>query len=543
MQNFRRYPNKPRSKTIDGIVSSRRQSSGSIDFRRPQTPQLKPRAVTIDNFSRPQGFRPGQRAQIAAPGMGTAANLHGVRSRPGAHSTASATKHDRKKKRTPRQLLMRSMMSVALVGLIGGGFLFGKGYLKARQIFKGGADGAAALQDNVDPSLLRGEGDGRVNIMLLGRGGEGHTAADLTDTLLIASIDPLQKESALVSVPRDFYVRVPDLGSMKINSVYANAKQQALNGSQSPNQIKEADKAGLQAVKQALEESMGIPIHYYAMVDFEAFRKAIDTVGGITIDVPEQLYDPMVAWENNNNPLIASQGVQHFNGKRALLYARSRHGSARGDFDRAARQRAIIVALKDKVLSAGTFGNPLKISQLADAFGDHVHTDLNVNDLMRLYTIAKEMPSDKVASIGLADPPNNFITTDFVDGQSVVVPTAGVFNFKEIQSYIRNTLKDGFLRNENASVTILNGTTTTGLATGRSEELKSYGYNVDTIGDTPTKNYSHTILVDLRKGDKKYTRRYLEKRLNVTAIDNLPDGAIQPGNADFVIILGRNESL
>jgi LCP family protein required for cell wall assembly len=543
MQNFRTHANRPRPKTIEGIITPGSRGNGTIDFRRPSARQPAPRVTRIDDFNRPQGFQPSQRTQIGTMRPAAPAHPRPASLRTGVNTSALGANHARKKKtKTPRQLLMRSMVSVAFVGLIGGGFLFGN-FLKARQIFKGGADGAAALQDNVDPSLLRGEGDGRVNIMLLGRGGDGHTAADLTDTLLIASIDPLQKEAALLSVPRDLYVQVPELGGMKVNSVYANAKQQVLSGRQTPNLQNEAEKAGLAAVQKALEDSMGIPIHYYTMVDFEAFRKAIDTVGGVTIDVPEQLYDPMVAWENNNSPIIAQQGIQHFNGKRALLYARSRHGSARGDFDRAARQRAIIVALKDRVLSAGTFGNPLKMSQLADAFGDHVSTNMNVNELMRLYTIGKDIPSNKVASIGLADPPNNFITTDFVYGQSVVVPTAGLGNFKEIHHYVRNTLKDGFLRNENASVMVLNGTATDGLATQRTDELKSYGYNVDVVGDAPTKNYGHTILVDLRKGSKKYTRRYLEKRLNVTAVENLPDGAIQPGNADFVIILGRNENL
>jgi LCP family protein required for cell wall assembly len=432
-----------------------------------------------------------------------------------------------------------------LVVLTGGGFAL-KTYLKTRNIFKGTSEGAAALNKEVDPTLLKGEGDGRVNVLLLGKGGPGHTAPDLTDTLLIASIDPIAKETALLSIPRDFWVKSPSGGQSKINAVYANAKSKVLNSytlkQQTPAVKEQAEAAGVKAIETTISDMLGIPLHYYAMVDFEAFRQAIDAVNGIDVDVKTQLYDPTVAWENGNNPLIAAVGMQHFDGKKALLYARSRHGSARGDFDRTERQREIITALKSKVLSLGTFANPLKINQLLDAFGDHVSTDFSLNEMTRVYDIVKDIPAAKIQSLGLADSPNNFVTTDTVNGQSVVRPRAGLFAYSEIQSFVRNTLRDSFLKSENASIIILNGTTTPGLATLKSTELKSYGYNVTQVADAPTKTYEKTLLIDLSNGTNKYTKNYLEKRLNVTAGNSLPDTNIVSGTADFVIILGSNES-
>lgn len=239
--------------------------------------------------------------------------------------------------------------------------------------------------------------------------------------------------------------------------------------------------------------------------------------------------------------LNVKTGVQHMDGFRALAYSRSRMTSTRGDFDRSERQRSVIIALKEKVLTAGTYSNPIKISQLLDAFGDHVKTNLTIDEMMRLYTIGKDVTADKISSVGLADPPNNYVTTGNIGGLSVVIPRAGVGNYSEIQSYIRNTLKDAFMRDENASVTVLNGTTTPGLATKQAEELKAYGYNIATIGDAPTKNYSQTTLIDLRDGTKKYTKHYLEKRLGVIATTKLPDSTIIPGTADFIIILGSND--
>lgn len=430
------------------------------------------------------------------------------------------------------------VIGVILVLLVG--FLVAKGYLKLRNIFRGGAGTAAALQDGVDPSQLRGEGDGRVNILILGKGGPGHDGPDLTDTLLLLSIDPIQKEAGLLSIPRDLWTQTDNGSSYsKINAVYINAKDSALAQGKTKAQ---AESIGIKTAQRTVEKFLGIPMHYYVMVDFEAFRKAIDTVGGVSINVKAPLYDKTVAWENNWNPLIAGQGMQVFNGKRALLYVRSRHGTARGDFDRTERQRELLIALNKKVLSLGTFSNPLRISQLMDAFGNHVRTDLNIENSRRLYELGKEIDASKVKSISLADPPNELVESRTIAGLSVVVPTAGIGNYDAIHNYVRNKLKDGFIRKENANIVILNGSKSPGLATQKAKELKSYGYNVTKVDNAPDNNYQHTMLVDLRNGDKKYTRHYLQLRFKVNAVGDLPDKNIDPGWADFVIILGQDAS-
>ena len=133
------------------------------------------------------------------------------------------------------------------------------------------------------------------------------------------------------------------------------------------------------------------------------------------------------------------------------------------------------------------------------------------------------------------------LTTSSIGGLSVVVPKAGLNNYKDIQSFIRNTLKDSFIKNENASVMVLNGTRVPGLATAKADELKSYGYNVTDVANAPTKDYARTIVVDMRGGSKKYTKRYLEQRFKTIATSNLPDSNINSGNADFVIILGADQ--
>lgn len=428
--------------------------------------------------------------------------------------------------------------------LLIGGFLAFKGYINLNKVLKGGG-GAAALNANVDPSKLKGEGDGRVNILLLGRGGEGHEAPDLTDTIIIASIDPIAKEASLLSVPRDLYVPVQSGGSMKINAVYFTGKEASLAKTSRQKQTdavkNQAEEAGFTLLEQTIERNLGLPIHYHTIVDFGGFKQAVDTVGGVDINAPSAVTETMRI-DGKTYKLDVKPGQQHMDGFEALAYSRSRYTSARGDFDRSERQRLVLVALKEKTLSAGTFSNPAKISGLLDTLGTRVRTNFNIQDLQRLYDLGKEINQSKINSIGLADPPNNYVTTANVGGQSVVVPRAGTADFSEIKGYLRNTLKDSFLRDENASIAVLNGTETAGLATEKANELKSFGYNITTIANAPTRAYPKTVIVDLRGGIKKYTKSYLEKRFDATTVATLPDATIVPGTADFVIILGTDQS-
>lgn len=546
MENFRKFkaPHKTSSGAVDGFVGGTRPTGRNV---RPG-PSTRPTDLAsgrLDNFRKTDGFRSNAQATIRS-GATTNQSIgrNPMRADDGRiQLDLPPSGANKKKKRSKKKVILRSFFSLIIVFVLLGSFMFGNAYLKARKIF-GGGGGAPALNADVDPTKLKGEGDGRVNILMLGKGGAGHDGADLTDTIIIASIDPIQKEMSLLSLPRDFWVKT-DKGQSKINAVYANAKNSVLSGKKTSDINKRAEDAGEAAVESEVEEITGIPIHYYVMVDFTAFEKAINIVGGVDLNVDkdgvvfERLWDETT---HKNYTLDVKEGPNHFDGQRALFYSRSRHTSARGDFDRAERQRKILVALKDKIMSAGTYSNPLKVTQLVNDFGDHVHSNLSTGEIMRVYDIVKSIDSNKIGSVGLADPPNNYIKTGMYNGQSIVQPTAGLFEYGDIQNFVRNTLRDGYLRKENANIAVYNGSTITGLAGKRATDLKSYGYNITVVDNAPTKNYTQTILVDFTGGKKKYTQHYLEQRLKVTAVTQLPDDRINPNGADFVIILGQNES-
>ncbi|MCE7936981.1 LytR family transcriptional regulator [Candidatus Saccharibacteria bacterium CPR2] len=408
-------------------------------------------------------------------------------------------------------------------------FLGVKLFFAIRNIVDRAGDGALALQDNVDPSMLNGEGDGRVNILLMGIGGEGHEAPNLADTIIVASIDPFAHEVALLSIPRDFYVEIDGYGSSRINAAHAYGEDYGYEG------------GGVALMEKTVEEVLDIPIHYYVRADFAGFVQAVNAVGGVDVNVTNPVYDDYnIAWQNGGVPYTVEEGWHHFDGQEALLFVRSRYTSARGDFDRGERQRQLLTALKDRVLSLGTFSNPAKLYSLIDSAGNHVRTNLQISEMLRLYEIGKEVQNDKIISVGLDNGEDNYLKSANIGGASVLIPKLGEGNYEDIQKYVRSIFVDGFLRKEGATVDVLNGSGIEGLATEKADELKSYSYNVINVDNAPIDNLTTTSIYDLSNNSKPYTKRYLEQRFKTTmkSRNELPQNITT--QADFLIIIGSD---
>ncbi len=532
-----------RGRSIDGIVSDGRRLGQPISkldapSARPFHPNRdQPTDSLGNNLRRAEGFHPMRSGSGSLGVAPIATQADTMLDEPIILDELDSDKDD---KQTRHWRIKRGFKrpALALLALIvaGGLFMGIKFYITERHLFRGGG-GAPALAANIDVSTLRGEGDGRVNILVLGIGGPGHDGPDLTDTIMIASIDPINHATVLLSVPRDLCVSRPCGPNQKINAIYALAKQSSTAKSAN-GQIQD----GLKKLDTTLSPILGIPIHYHTVVDFAAFKQSVDAVGGVDVNVPERLYDPTIAWENNYNSVIAQKGQQHMNGARALLYAKSRETSS--DFARAERQRLILVALKQKIFTLGTFSNPVKITNLLNSLGNNVYTDFSLNDINRLYQIISQIPSDNIASLDMVTPPHDLLTTGNVDGAtSIVEPKAGLLNYSAVQSYVRNALRDGLLIKENAQVAIYNATSIVGLATKEANMLKSYGYNVTTVDNLPkATDPAKSILIDLSNSVDKYTKHYLEQRLGLTAQNSLPAGVsiTPPNGTKFVIITGKD---
>lgn len=441
-----------------------------------------------------------------------------------------------------REVLKRTAL-ILLAVIIAGGFYFGyKVYKTSRHVLAGGGNAPAVCDGNVPLSSLQTEGDSRVNILLLGIGGEGHQGADLTDTIMLASLDPVNKKLTLFSIPRDLYVKIPGYGSDRVNAAYEDGKD---NSTAKDLQGQERD--GIKLADQVVGDILGVPIHYNALVDFKAFEDAVNALGGVDANVPSELSAYEVFWIEGSNPakyytLNVKAGPNHFDGTKALYFARERHNDS--DFVRGQRQRLMISAIKDKALSAGTLTNPIKISNLLNSLGNNVYTDFDSTSIKCVAREVAEVPSSDINSLDLVTEPNVLIK-GFTgsDGASLQEPKAGLYDYGQIQAYVHSQLRDSFMARENSAVAVYNATTVPGMATSTADTLKQYGYNVTTVDNTPNQsNPSNTTLVDLSGGVDKYTRHYLENRFKISAVSKLPSqyGINPPQGTKFVIILGKD---
>lgn len=440
---------------------------------------------------------------------------------------------------------MRAAGLTSLLVLTVGGLMGYNAYANMHKVFRGTAPTVAALASDkqIDPEALKGEGSGRVNILLLGVGGPGHDGPDLTDTIMLLSVDPVNNTATMLSIPRDLWVQqpVPYFGKQqKINAAFESGKYEYMGRQDSSNQNAAAVEAGFNNLDNVIEKVTGVQINYHVLVNFQAFRQAVDTVGGVTVNVPTPLVDPTMAWENGGNPVLADAGTQQMGGVKALIYARSRETTS--DFARSQRQRSILVALKDKVFTAGTLSNPTKIEALVNTFGDNVFSDLSTGNAYRLYQILNKIGDSRIQSVSLVDPPVKLVQTDRVGGASVVRPVAGFYDYDDIKAYVRSQLADGYIVSENAPVAVM-AETAQG-ASDAAQILKNYGYNITATGATlpvgaaPDQSpVSKLTLVDLSGGKDPYTLHYLEDRYGVKPVSELPVGITSPDPAaKFVII-------
>lgn len=426
-------------------------------------------------------------------------------------------------------------MSMAIVAvLVTGGFFAWKGYGSLNSVLNGTTT-VAALSHNVAPELLKGEGDGRVNILLMGVGGGNHDGADLTDTMVVLSIDPVNRTGVMLSIPRDLWVKMPVAyfgDKQKINAAYSSGKYQYLGKMDSSNSNAEAVNAGFDSVDKVVGQVLGININYHVLVNFQAFKQAVDTVNGVDINVTEALVDPTMAWENGNNPTLAALGLQKMDGRKALMYARSRYTTS--DFSRGERQRQLLLALKTKATSAGVVSNPAKISGLMNSFSNNVYSDLSPQAASRLLTIMKKVSDNSIQSVDMTSDANKLIIPGKIGEISVVQPVAGLDNYSQIQSFVRASLHDGYILKEKAPIHVVSSTAQS--AEKVATNLKEYGY---IINGTQTSNQilTRSLVVDLSGGKSRYTKHYLEDRYHVTAETSLPPGINAPVGTKFVIIV------
>lgn len=362
-----------------------------------------------------------------------------------------------------------------------------------------------ALQEEApDPELadLKGEGERRVNILLLGVGDSNHAGSLLSDTMLVASVEPQEKTVTMISLPRDLYVPIPGHGGDKINSAHVYGELKSTG--EGPN-----------LAKKVVEQTLDIPIHYYMRVDFSGFKKAIETLGGVTVNVPTALFDseyPCDKDERRACGFSIKAGSQVVRGDVALKYVRCRKGNCGNDFGRAARQQEVLLAMRQKALSLTTLSNPAKVAGLIDTIGNHAKTDISLTELQSLATIMKDIKQDQTVT-KVIDQAEGLVNSTLIAGASVVVPKLGVDNFSGIQDFVRQLLTDRYINREKAQIIIHNGTGRADNINYIKQRLALYQYQVTTIDEVPVQ--TQTVLKSYAQDEKRFTRTYLGQRFHV----------------------------
>lgn len=397
--------------------------------------------------------------------------------------------------------------------------------------------------------VLKGEHNDRINILFLGMGGIGHDGPFLTDTIILASFKPSNKKVAMISIPRDLSVYIPDQGWRKINHInsFGELKNRGYGG---------------EFARQIISDILEVPIHYYVRADFEGFKKLIDDLGGLKIYVEKSFIDYEYPAENFKFQTVNfEKGWQVMDGDTALKFARSRHGTngEGSDFARAARQQKILVVLKDKIFSFGTLLNPKNVVSILDAFQENIKTDLEVWEMIRLAQMGKKISSQEITHHVLDTSPGGLLESTNYEGAYILQPKAG--DFSEIQNLAQNIFEyekkaqtENKVEEKNESqeknkaqegksaVVILNGTTYNGLAAQNSAKLSKKGFIVNKIANADTQNYKRTIIYDLSQ-EKTNGLDYLETKYSALVSTDEPDWW-QKQNfnypTDFIIILGQD---
>jgi len=313
--------------------------------------------------------------------------------------------------------------------------------------------------------------DNRINILLLGIGDLNHDGTNLTDTIMLASLDPKNNKVTLVSIPRDLWFPDLTMNVKKINGAYAYGEAIKKGG-------------GLSLAEAAVTKITGQQVDYGVRIDFSGFVKAVDLVGGLDINVDNTFDDyqyPIDGKETDtcghtqeemkaltSTPedqlpqafpcryihLHFNKGLNHMDGVTALEFVRSRHatGLENGDFARSKRQEKVIAAFKNKVLSAQTLINPGKLISLYATLQGSIDTDIQQNDFDDFIRLATKMRGAKITStvLDIGDVVNNRyglldeapISSEY-DNLSVLIPRVGSGNFSEIQKYVTCEITKG----------------------------------------------------------------------------------------------------
>jgi len=370
-------------------------------------------------------------------------------------------------------------------------------------------DGPPLSGDNPISTPEPWDGNSRVTLLILGldyndwRSGE----TPHSDTMILLSLDPITKTASMLSLPRDLWVNIPDFGYGRINEAYFNGAAYNLPG------------GGAELARQTVEQFIGVPVQYYAVIYFDAFIRFIDEIGGVVVQ-PDQAVKIEKFGRGQEETLQAGQ-MYTLDGGLALSYARARY-TKDGDVDRARRQQEVILAIKNRILEYESLPTLLaKAPILYQELSSGISTNLNLQEAVQLGILAINLDTNNIKK-GVIDF-NMVNPTQSPEGESILKPIPDkirvlrddLFASSGTGAPIASPSENSTLvRDEAASVVIWDGSNQAGLGDRTSTFLQSQGINVIQLADAGS--YFPATKIEIFNG-KPYTAKYLAETFGVAS--------------------------
>lgn len=462
---------------------------------------------------------------------GTTGELHATTSSTAPDSEPKPTKKSKSKPSKKRKIIRRviiivfSLILIAVICFaIWGNDIIAKITGGQGNIF----DLFSIMDDHYEP--LKTDVNGRTNILAFGTSGYNmdgdedggtHDGAQLTDSIMIISLDQESGDLAMISLPRDLKASPTCTATGKINEIFWCNNMDNNN-----------EQAGAEALMAEVSDILDIDIQYYAHLNWGSLVQIVDTLGGITVTLDEDIEDYYYTG------IVFEAGVPYdIDGIHAVALARARHGTANGDFSRGASQQKILLGIRDKALSKGL--SLTDLLNLANTLGDNLRTNFSVDEIKTVAHLATNLDLNSVRQISLLEP-EPLVTTGTINGISYVLPIGGAGYYTPIQKFIARMLSNDPRDRENASILVLNGTDTPGLASSEQLTLEEEGYSNIYIDDAPEDVYELPYTLYVLDDTTPGTQKLLEEKYSTTSksYDELSPAISQDYN--FVLIIGES---
>lgn len=373
------------------------------------------------------------------------------------------------------------------------------------------------------PNIAAGE---RVNVLILGIDRRPSDPGPYrTDTMMLVTFDPKTSTAGVITIPRDLYVPIPEVGENRINTANFYGDLYKYPG------------GGPALAKRTVEYNIGRRVHYYVRVDFNGFRKIVNALGGIDIDVPKAIDDPTYPADDGigYKPIHIPAGRVRMDGETALQYARTRHTD--NDFGRSKRQIEVLKAIRDKALRLDLL---TKLPGLLQSMWGTVETDMTPQDVLALAQAASKVKSENIKSASIDE--SMTIEYKTSSGADVLWPDRAKIGRVVDQVIPQDAAsvadQSTRIQREAAKIVVLNGSASPNLAERTARFLQAQGYQIAGYGNADRYDYPKTVLIDY-SGSKNATVEALAKMFRIDP-QNIRPQKNSKSESDLRLILGAD---